>query len=103
MPSSMLGITDAKMSDWVQKRLTPHPYSTYEGVPIASGDATTESNTIPRIFIHCTNGPLSSWMEPFVIRARKLEWNIHTISAGHDVMITNPEDLAKILLQIVSQ
>jgi pimeloyl-ACP methyl ester carboxylesterase len=28
--SSMLGITDPKMSKWVQERLTPHPYSTYE-------------------------------------------------------------------------
>jgi pimeloyl-ACP methyl ester carboxylesterase len=28
--SSMLGITDPTMSQWVQERLTPHPYSTYE-------------------------------------------------------------------------
>jgi pimeloyl-ACP methyl ester carboxylesterase len=103
MPSSMLGITDSKMSDWVQKRLTPHPYSTYGGVPIASGDTNIESNSIPRTFIHCTSGPLSSWMEPFAIRARKHKWNIHTVSSGHAVMITNPEDLAKILLRIVSQ
>jgi hypothetical protein len=28
--SSMLEITNPKMSKWVQERLTPHPYSTYE-------------------------------------------------------------------------
>ncbi len=101
--SSMLGITDSKMSDWVQKRLTPHPYSTYEGAPISSSDANIESNSIARTFIHCTSGPLSSWMEPFASRARKLKWNVHTMeTAGHDVMITNPKDLAKILLRIVS-
>ena len=31
--SSMLGITDSKMSEWVHERLTPHPYSTYEDPP----------------------------------------------------------------------
>jgi pimeloyl-ACP methyl ester carboxylesterase len=57
--SSMLGITDPKMSAWVQERLTPHPYSTYEDPP-ASG--TPQSASIPRTYIHCTLGPLSSWM-----------------------------------------
>jgi pimeloyl-ACP methyl ester carboxylesterase len=36
LSSFMLGITDPKMSEWVQERLTPHPYSTYEDPP-ASG------------------------------------------------------------------
>lgn len=30
---SMLGITDPKISQWVQERLTSHPYSTYEDPP----------------------------------------------------------------------
>jgi hypothetical protein len=29
----MLEITDSKMSEWVQERLTAHPYSTYEDPP----------------------------------------------------------------------
>ncbi len=33
LASCMLGITDSKMSEWVQERLTPHPYSTYEDPP----------------------------------------------------------------------
>src|ERR671911_1841296 len=33
LASSMLGITDSKMSEWVHERLTPHPYSTYEDPP----------------------------------------------------------------------
>ena len=99
LDSSMLGITDPKMSKWVQDRLTPHPYSTYEDPP-ASG--TTESTSIPRTYIHCTQGPLSSWMEPFAVRARKLGWNVHTLTSGHDVMITHPKELAKILIQIAN-
>jgi pimeloyl-ACP methyl ester carboxylesterase len=97
--SSMLAIDDPKMSKWVQERLTPHPYSTYEDPP-ASG--TPESASIPRTYIHCTVGPLSSWMEPFAARARKLKWNVHTMAVGHEVMITHPHELAKILLQIAN-
>lgn len=100
MASSMLGITDPKMSKWVQERLTPHPYSTYEDPP-ASG--TPESASIPRTYIHCTLGPFSSWMEPFAARARKLEWNVHTMATGHDIMITHPNELAEILLRIANE
>jgi pimeloyl-ACP methyl ester carboxylesterase len=98
--SSMLGITDPKMSEWVQERLTPHPYSTYEDPP-ASG--TSESASIPRTYIHCTIGPFSSWMEPFAARARKLKWNVYTMAAGHGVMITHPNELAEILFQIANR
>jgi pimeloyl-ACP methyl ester carboxylesterase len=98
--SSMLGITDPKMSAWVQERLTPHPYSTYEDPP-ASG--TPQSASIPRTYIHCTLGPLSLWMEPFAARARKLGWNVHTMAVVHDVMITQPNKLAEILLQITNK
>jgi pimeloyl-ACP methyl ester carboxylesterase len=98
--SSMLGITDPKMSQWVQERLTPHPYSTYEDPP-ASG--TPESASIPRTYIHCTLGYFSSWMEPFAARARKLGWNVYTMAAGHGVMITHPNELAEILLRIANK
>jgi pimeloyl-ACP methyl ester carboxylesterase len=94
--SSMLGITDLKTSKWVQERLTAHPYSTYED-PLASGSP--ESASIPRTYIHCKLRPLSSWMEPFAGRASKLGWNVHTMTSGHDVMITHPNELAIILLR----
>jgi pimeloyl-ACP methyl ester carboxylesterase len=97
IPSSMLGITDPKTSEWVQERLTPHPYSTYEDPP---APGTQQSASIPRTYIHCTLGPFSSWMEPFATRARNLKWNVHTMAAGHDVMITHPNELAGILLRI---
>jgi hypothetical protein len=102
IPSSMLGIVDPKMSEWVQERLTPHPYSTYEGPP-PTPDNPLRSTSIPRTYIHCMLGPLSSWMEPFAARARKLGWNVHTMAAGHDVMITHPNELTEILLRITNK
>ena len=97
---SMIGITEPKMSEWVQERLTPHPYSTYEDPPASS---TQESDSIPRTYLHCTVGPLTPWMEPFAARARELKWNVHTITVGHDVMITHPKELAEILLRIANK
>jgi pimeloyl-ACP methyl ester carboxylesterase len=96
LASSMLAITDHKMCKWVQERLTPHPYSTYEDPPASS---TPQSASIPRTYIHCTLGPLSSWMEPFAARAHNLKWKVHTMARGHEVMITHPNELAEILLQ----
>jgi pimeloyl-ACP methyl ester carboxylesterase len=92
IPSYMLGITDPKMSQWVQERLTPHPYSTYEDPPPTPDNP--QSASIPRTYIQCTLGSLSSWMEPFAEKAHKLKWNVHTTEAGHDVMITHPHELA---------
>jgi pimeloyl-ACP methyl ester carboxylesterase len=99
--TEILGITDPKMSQWVQERLTPHPYSTYEDPPPAPDNP--QSAYIPRTYIHCRLGPLSSWMDPFATRARELRWNVYTIEAGHDVMITHPNELAEILLRIANK
>jgi hypothetical protein len=89
------------MSKWVQERLTPHPYSTYEDPPPASG--TPESASIRRTYIHCTLGPFSSWLQPFAAKARKLKWNVYTMATGHDVMITHLNELAEILLRIANK
>jgi pimeloyl-ACP methyl ester carboxylesterase len=102
IPSSMLGITDPKMSKWVQERLTPHPYSTYEDPPPIPDDP-AKSACISRTYIHCTKGPFSSWMEPFAAKARKLKWPVYTVEAGHDIMITHTNELAEILLLIANR
>ena len=36
-------------------------------------------------------------------RARKLKWNVYTMAAGRDVMITHPNELAELLLQIANK
>lgn len=45
---SMFGITDPVISKWVQERLTPHPYNTYEDPPPTPlGDA-------KKLFFYCS-------------------------------------------------
>ena len=97
--AALMGITDPKLAEWVQERLTPHPLSTYEDPP-PSGSS--ESASIPRTYIHCTVGPFASVTETFAARAKKLGWDVHELEAGHDAMLTHPKDLANILLGIAS-
>ena len=101
-PLHMLGITDPKMFQWVKERLTAHPYSTYEDPP-PSPDDPAKTASVPKTYVHCTLGPMSSWMEPFAARARKLKWDVYNVEASHDIMITHPNELAEILLEIADK
>ena len=94
---AFLGITDPRLASWLQERLTPHPLSTYEDPP-PSGSA--ESASIPRTYIHCTQGPTSRFFEVFASRARELGWKVHDLAAGHAAMLTHPGELAGILLEV---
>ena len=97
--TALVGITDPRMAEWVQERLTPHLISTYEDLP-PSGSA--ESALIPRAFIHCTDGATAPFLEIFASRARSLGWKVHDFSAGHAAMLTHSRELADILLGLAN-
>ena len=95
-----LGISDPKLAEWVQARLTPHPISTYEDPPPLGGP---ESSSVPRSFISCTEGPFGAPLfATFASRARKLGWKVYDLKAGHAAMLTHPRESADILLRIAS-
>lgn len=94
----MMGITDPAMADWVRDRITPHPMATYtEAVP--KGNA--RSAAIPRAYITCTEGPLTPVFGPFADKARAAGWVVREIATGHDAMLTAPDAVAKLLLDVV--
>lgn len=98
-PPSVFGIDDREMSEWVSKRLTPHPMSTYMQAPPASSPA---SRSIPRAYIRCTVGELRHIMAPFATRALSEGWEVREIASGHDPMITHPKELSKILNELAA-
>src|SRR5258705_105965 len=51
-PPSVFGISDAKDTDWVKRRLTPHPLNTYTSPLNIKGPV---GNNLPRTYIACTN------------------------------------------------
>lgn len=97
-PPSEFGINDSKIADWIAARLTPQPMSTYTQAPPASNDA---SRAIPRVFIQCTVGPIAEIMTPFVTKAKAGGWEIREIASEHDPMITHPDELTKILNDLI--
>ena len=88
----LCGITDPQDQQWVQSRLTPHPYKVLEGKLSFQNPATLK---VPRTYIDCTYG--SVWGKQKLIDAG---WNYVELPTGHDAMITEPEKLTALLIQI---
>lgn len=93
----MMGIADPAMADWVRSRITPHPIATYTE-PVPKGD--TRSRSLPRAYITCTEGPLTPVFGPFANKAKAAGWPLREISTGHDAMLTAPDAVANILLEL---
>lgn len=93
----MMGITDSAMVDWVRDRITPHPMATYTE-PVPKGSA--RSAALPRAYITCTEGPLTSVFGPFADKARNDGWVVREIATGHDAMLTAPNAVAGLLLEL---
>lgn len=92
------GVTGADLT-WMQAKLTPHPLKTWE-TPLSFTNPASRS--IPRTFISCTENLPSD--EEIAAEERKvaaLGWHYRFIPTGHDAMITAPEELTKILLELV--
>ena len=91
--------------DWVRRRQTPHPAATYEH-PLDFDPARVART--PRTFVDCTRPPLATID---VIRSRVRDprfwdgaWSpgarVITLETGHDPMVSAPEDLTRILLDL---
>lgn len=93
-----MGITNPAVADWVRDRITPHPMATYTQ-PVPTGNS--RSAALPRAYITCTQGPLTTVFGPFAEKARAADWDVREIEAGHDAMLTAPEAVAKLLLDVV--
>lgn len=100
LPPSAFGIPkDHPGYDWVQDHLTPHPLKTCLD-PISLADQTTER--IPKSYIRCTDPLLQ---QPAIVagsmRAKsEFGWRFLELSTGHDAMITAPQALAEILIDM---
>ena len=92
---AFLGITDPELAAWMTPRITPHPLATYDQ-PAPPGNA--RSAAIPGVYIHCTSGPTTPVFAPFTEKARLRGWDVHTMAAGHVVMMTAPDDVADLLV-----
>ncbi|RAH98212.1 alpha/beta hydrolase [Acuticoccus sediminis] len=94
-----LGIRDPREAEYVKRRLTPHPFSTYES-PLALEKPPGDG--FPCTYVACTDPayqPLWGSRE----RAKAYGWDYREIATGHDLMITDPAGTVDLLVMIAQQ
>ena len=96
MSPAALGITDPADAAWVQSRLTPMPLLTHQQrVRLTSSQA----RQLPRTYILCTQFGFQATAR----EAQSLGWDYFQLEAGHDAMITMPNELAQTLNKAIAR
>jgi pimeloyl-ACP methyl ester carboxylesterase len=90
------GVTDESDIGWMEKRLGDQPNKTFTEPIRMSNDM---KRSVQRSFVQCTKAPFFSEAAD---RAKKNGFRFRELFAGgHDAMITKPELLANVLLELV--
>lgn len=96
-PMSFYGVTDPEQIAWMKPKLTPHPWKCFEQKLVLRNEAAMRK--IPQTHIVCT----ATLEHRDVAGLRALSdgrlWDIDT---GHDLMISEPEAVAELLLRLTS-
>ena len=96
-PPEIFGITNEEDLAWVRPRLVPQPFKTYLDPVQIDNPAAVK---IPHTYIYCQHP--HSLLEQFVERIRMDQnWHFFEITAGHDAMIVEPEQVSNLLLSLV--
>jgi pimeloyl-ACP methyl ester carboxylesterase len=93
---AIYGFADPADTEWVRRRMTPHPYAPFEQQARWNGPL---GNDLPRIYIDCT-APALAVLATIKDRYRgRPEWPFVDMKTGHDAMLSAPEGLARLLLE----
>ena len=96
-PPSVFGVSDAADTDWVKRRLTPHPLGTYTSTLNIKGPL---GNNLPRTYIHCTDPSYAALQASRDWVKAQQGWRWADIATGHDAMVTAPDQLARMLIGV---
>ena len=97
LPPTAFGVKDPADIAWVARRMTPQPVGTYLQPLMLQAPL---GNGLPKTYIDCTVEPIAT-LEPTKARVRKdPTWKMRTLATGHDAMVTAPEPLSRMLLDI---
>ncbi len=91
------GVPDGPAADWVKRRMTPHPISTYESKLNIKGPV---GNNLPRAYIHCTQPSYAALEASRAWVKSQRGWSWMDIPTGHDAMVVDPEALTRMLVNL---
>src|SRR4051812_19798308 len=95
----LYGVTDPDDIAWMTERLTPHPWVCFEQkLRLTNEDALW---AIPQFHIVCTS--TLATRDPELMEKARANGRLWDIDTGHDLMITEPEAVAKALLEVAAE
>ena len=97
--SGAFGLTDREQVAWVDRRMTPMPFKSYETPLVLKNKV---GGDIPKQFIHAIN-PVLPNIVPSAKYAKDKGWYYSEIKTGHDAMVSMPKEVAKQLLSFVDK
>jgi len=95
-PLGYYGVKDPAMIEWMRPRLTPHPWKCFEQKLWLKNEAAMRR--IPQTHIVCTDTLPGRDVETL---KRVSEGRFWTIDTGHDLMLTEPDQVAEMMLRLV--
>jgi pimeloyl-ACP methyl ester carboxylesterase len=95
--SKAFGLSDPAQIAWVDRRMTPMPFKSYETPLLLKGKV---GGNIPKQFIHAVK-PVLPNIVPSAKYARENGWGYTEIQTGHDAMVSMPKETAALLLSFV--
>lgn len=95
--AAAFGLVDAQDLAWVNRRLTPHPFSTYKSALKLAGPL---GNGLACTYVACMRPPRGEVDSNRAWVQSRSNFRWVEIAEGHDVMISNPALLADLLTQL---
>ncbi len=98
-PADTFGISDPAISNWVNRLMTPQPLNVERTTvnlknPIGNGR--------PATYVRCTHPPLPMVKPSAEYAKKRVDWRYLEFAAGHDAIVTHPEQIANILIEEIS-
>ena len=94
-PPSAFAVTSPSDAAWLQRQLRPMPVQTYIGTFTFKNSG---SNRLKRIYIAAIKPPYATLVSTHNRIRDDHTWFFTTIEAGHDSMVTAPDELASVLM-----
>lgn len=93
---SIYGFADPADDAWLRRRLTPHPFAPFEqkvqwGCPLGNG--------LPKVYVDCARPALAALAAMKARWRAGADWEFIELETGHDLMVSAPEETARILLR----
>jgi len=95
-PLPNYGVTDPDNIAWMAERLTPHPFACFTRPLVLSNEA--DLWKLPQTHIVCTS--TLATRDPARLAPARDAGRLWDIDTGHDLMITEPQAVADLLLRL---